>query len=135
MKPRFADSSYFIALLSPRDSLHKQAVRLFEDVGAPLLTTDWVLCEVAASFSQTVNRHLFGSLVESLKNSDDAIIEVAVHDQFERGCDLYLSRPDKEWSLTDCISFLVMSDHGISEALTADRHFEQAGFTPLMKIA
>jgi len=45
---------------------------------------------------------------------------------------LYQNRPDKNWSLTDCISFVVMQEHGITEALTADRHFEQAGFVPLL---
>ena len=46
----------------------------------------------------------------------------------EEGLGLYESRPDKEWSLTDCISFVVMKKEGIVEALTEDRHFEQAGF-------
>ena len=51
----------------------------------------------------------------------------------ERGFDLFSRRPDKEWSLTDCISFIVMSEEGITEALTGDHHFEQAGFTILLK--
>ena len=52
---------------------------------------------------------------------------------FQRGLDLYAARGDKEWSLTDCISFVVMGDHGIADALTGDHHFEQAGFTPLLR--
>jgi len=52
---------------------------------------------------------------------------------FQRGLKLYDERPDKEWSLTDCISFVVMKDEGISDALTGDQHFEQAGFIPLLK--
>lgn len=51
---------------------------------------------------------------------------------FQRGLAFYEERPDKAWSLTDCISFLVMSDEGMSEALTGDHHFEQAGFTRLL---
>jgi hypothetical protein len=50
----------------------------------------------------------------------------------ERGLDLYRSRPDKDWPLTDCISFVVMAQRGITEALTGDHHFRQAGFTPLL---
>jgi hypothetical protein len=57
----------------------------------------------------------------------------ATQELFDRGVALYESRPDKEWSLTDCISFVVMADHGITEALTGDRHFEQAGFVALLK--
>lgn len=52
---------------------------------------------------------------------------------FERGVELYHSRLDKQWSLTDCISFVVMSEEGIAEALTGDHHFEQAGFVALLK--
>jgi uncharacterized protein len=52
---------------------------------------------------------------------------------WQRGIELYAERPDKGWSLTDCISFVVMQDRGITDALTADHHFEQAGFTALLK--
>lgn len=57
----------------------------------------------------------------------------ASHDLFRRGLRLYFDRPDKEWSLTDCISFVVMGDEGLSEALTGDHHFEQASFTALLR--
>ena len=53
---------------------------------------------------------------------------------FDRGCELYTSRSDKEWSLTDCISFVVMKERGLTDALTPDRHFEQAGFKVLLSI-
>ncbi len=52
---------------------------------------------------------------------------------FEEGIQLYTNRSDKAWSLTDCISFVVMQREGITEALTGDHHFEQAGFTTLLK--
>jgi predicted nucleic acid-binding protein len=54
------------------------------------------------------------------------------HELFQRGVELFASRTDKEWSLTDCTSFVVMEEQGLSEALTADRHFEQAGFIALL---
>jgi len=56
----------------------------------------------------------------------------SAHDLWQRGADLYLHRPDKEWSLTDCVSFIVMEERGLTEALAADHHFEQAGFTALL---
>ena len=52
---------------------------------------------------------------------------------FQRGLRLYEERPDKEWSLTDCLSFVVMKDENLREALTGDQHFEQAGFIALLK--
>ena len=57
----------------------------------------------------------------------------ASHDLFQQGCELYFKRPDKNWSLTDCTSFVVMKEYGLTDALTTDHHFEQAGFTVLLK--
>jgi len=68
-----------------------------------------------------------------LENDDHVNIIPASHDLFRRGLELYFKRVDKEWSLTDCISFTVMSDEGLAEALTGDHHFEQAGFTILLR--
>jgi uncharacterized protein len=64
----------------------------------------------------------------------DLVVVEASHVWFERGLDLYCSRPDKEWSLTDCISFEVTREHGVTEALTGDRHFSHAGFVPLRAV-
>lgn len=52
---------------------------------------------------------------------------------YQAGFDLFAARPDKAWSLTDCISFGVMRERGLSDALTADHHFEQAGFRAVFK--
>jgi predicted nucleic acid-binding protein len=54
-------------------------------------------------------------------------------DLYEAGIELYRARADKDWSLTDCISFVVMEERGIADALTGDRHFEQAGFQAMLK--
>jgi len=55
------------------------------------------------------------------------------HEIFDQALDFYHQHHDKQWSLTDCTSFIVMQQRGITEALTGDRHFEQAGFTALLK--
>jgi predicted nucleic acid-binding protein len=55
------------------------------------------------------------------------------HSIYQAGFELFASRPDKGWPLTDCISFVVMTERGLREALTADHHFEQAGFRPVFK--
>ena len=79
------------------------------------------------------NRLLFLSLLEMLQNSPDIRIVSSSDDWFGRGVELYHQRLDKEWSLTDGISFAVMSETNLTEALTADRHFEQTGFRALLK--
>ncbi len=78
------------------------------------------------------NRAAFIKLFNVLR-SHDLVEVVSGDDWLERGVDLYARRPDKAWSLTDCISFVVMADRKLTEALTGDHHFEQAGFLALLK--
>jgi len=81
----------------------------------------------------TENRSAFLELLDMLNDSPDARILGPTPELFERGVELFRQRPDKEWSLTDCISFVAMHEAGITEALTGDHHFEQAGFRALLK--
>lgn len=130
--PVFADTSYFLALNTRRDRLHRQALALQASLNQPLLTTEWVLTEVADAMAAPATRARFAALMERLKSRSDVRIVSVSHEHFANGCTLYLQRMDKEWSLTDCISFLVMWQWGIRIALTADQHFAQAGFRILM---
>jgi predicted nucleic acid-binding protein len=129
----FADTFYFLALRNPRDQHHAAAKRITPNIrGGNLVTTAWILTEVADAMADPTDRGGFLPLMESLTKHKATIVEPTV-ELFRRGIDLYVARPDKSWSLTDCISFVVMQDHGISEALTGDHHFEQAGFVTLLK--
>ena len=132
MKPVFADTGFFLALLNSRDQHHRRAVELNGSLAAPLVTTNWVLLEVANALSATRSRAVFAQLRDRLRSTPGATILPADENLFDAGCSLYSSRPDKEWSLTDCISFVAMSGEELSDALTADHHFEQAGFHALM---
>jgi predicted nucleic acid-binding protein len=133
MTPVFADTFYFLAFVNPRDAAHQREMDFSKNSSAPMLTTTWVLTEVADGLANTPNRHLFRAILEDLEHSSADVIVWPDESLFRRGANLYDSRPDKEWSLTDCISFVVMQDQGILEALTGDHHFEQAGFTALLK--
>ncbi|MCG3200026.1 MAG: hypothetical protein GHCLOJNM_04555 [bacterium] len=132
MSGAFADTSYFIALLSPRDELHLEATHLSRVYDARILTTEYVLLEVANWLSDSGDRRLFSALLGDLRASPRVQILESSPELFEMGVRMYHERPDKDWSLTDCISFVVMERHGLSEALTADHHFEQAGFKNLL---
>ena len=127
----FADACYFLALSLRRDRLHQQALALAA-VNRRLLTTDWVLAEVAAALAAPLTRSRFTALMSGLKARDDVTIVPARNRHFKMGCALYAQRKDKGWSLTDCISFLVMWRYGLTSALTSDKHFSQAGFQILM---
>jgi len=133
MKTVFADAFFFFALVNPRDAAHSAAVALARARPGRLLTTAFVLIEVADGLVTTPDRSLFQEILADLEQKPGATIVPPTQDLFERGIGLYISRPDKQWSLTDCISFVVMKEHDITEALTADHHFEQAGFVALLK--
>jgi hypothetical protein len=133
MITRFADTFYFLALLNEDDEAHTHAAAFSQDLGSRLVTTDWVLVEIADALAAPAQRPAFLALWNEV--CDHPAIEVipANRELLERGIDLYRRRPDKQWSLTDCISFVVMSERGLTEALTGDHHFEQAGFRALLR--
>lgn len=137
MRPVFADSGYWIALWRGRDALHEQALTLAESLGAttPVVTKQLVLIEAldAMSGAGEVHRRFVVQMVRELEQNPD--IEIIAHTaaQFDAALQRYEARPDQTWSLTDCASFLVMEERGITEALAHDRDFEQAGFVALLR--
>ena len=128
MNVLFADSYYWFALANPRDARHAAAKR-YAGIAAKLVTTAWVVTELADGFCKVANRPAFLQLVRLVRS--DPFHEVVPADQslMDEGLALYMARPDKDWSLTDWISFVVMQEQGVTDARTADHHFEQAGFT------
>ena len=132
MNAVFADTVYFLALMNPADQWHPHAKALSLQPPGSLLTTEFVLMEVGDGLSQPENRRPFARLLELLHAQADVEIIPASSELFRRGCDFHGQRPDKEWSLTDCTSFVVMKERDIDQALTSDHHFEQAGFRILM---
>jgi predicted nucleic acid-binding protein len=129
----FADTYYFLALRNPKDEGHAKAVAATSRL-APrqLVTTTCVLTEVADALAKPANRSGFAELMEMLAANPDVAIVPPTQSLFDQGVSFYNARPDKEWSLTDCISFVVMTQLSITEALTADHHFVQAGYKILL---
>jgi predicted nucleic acid-binding protein len=132
MKTTFADTFYYLALLNPGDAAHPRAVAASEGLSGRLVTTAYVLTEVADALAAPRDRPRFLALLQTLEVDPDVTIVPASDALFRRGVDLYRQRPDKDWPLTDCISFVVMRDFGATEALTGDRHFQQAGLVALL---
>lgn len=129
----FADTSFYLALLNPRDVAHRNATRVGEQLHLPVLLTDFVLLELGNSLSRVGQRELFSKLAPHLHSHPTVQIVPASRDLLDRGFDLFSRRADKDWSLTDCTSFVVMREAGLTEALTTDHHFEQAGFRALLR--
>jgi len=132
MTPVFADTSYYLALFNRHDRWHEEALAWSKASERPVVVTEFVLVELGNAFCHGRARPQFLALVQTLRADPSIAIVAASSALFDRGLRLFGDRPDKDWSLTDCISFVVMRDEGITEALTADHHFEQAGFTILL---
>ncbi|HWY87314.1 MAG TPA: PIN domain-containing protein [Gemmataceae bacterium] len=131
MKQTFADTFFFLALLNPRDQAHRQAHEIGHVLEGRLVTSEYVLIEVGDAMSRPLDRSRFLSLVDTLATDPEAEVVAADTRLLSEGIDLYRNRPDKDWPLTDCLSFVIMARRGITDALTGDEHFRQAGFNPL----
>ena len=132
MKAVFADTFYFLALLNERDAAHKRAVAASRAPGLTLVTTEFVFLELADALCKPPQRDEVPALLNVVETDPAFRLVRATSELIQRGRKLYRERADKDWPLTDCISFVVMQDQGLSEALTADHHFEQAGFKALL---
>ena len=127
MKPVFADTFFYLALLNSTDSAHRQVMKFASEYQGHMVTGEWILTELADGMLSPGRRRALAPFLEGLMT--DPKTEIIAWDSglFHAGFRLYASREDKYWSLTDCISFEVMHRRQITKALTADRHFEQAG--------
>jgi predicted nucleic acid-binding protein len=132
MKAAFADTFYFLALLNERDAAHQRAVFASRTPGLILVTTEFVLLELADAMCKPGQRQEALALWDVVRTDPAFRVIPGTTELIERGRDLYRGRSDKEWLLTDCISFVVMRDEHLTDALTGDHHFEQAGFRPLL---
>ena len=132
MSTVFADSFYFFALLNKHDEAHAKAVASI-DYGHQIVTTEWVLIELADGLARSRRRNMFFETRQELLADENVEVVPLRMELYEEGVNLYADRADKEWSLTDCLSFVFMRRSQISEALTGDHHFEQAGFVALLK--
>ena len=132
----FADACFWIALLNPRDAWHETAQLLHEEYFArPILTSEMVLAEVLNFMAKygTQNRLATVDLIRRFGRDLSVDVEPQTSLQFWNAVDFFNARPDQEWGLVDCASFLLMAEKGIQDVLTNDHHFTQAGFTILMQ--
>lgn len=132
----FLDTAYAIALASPRDQLHSRAEELAEQIQAgavKLITTRAVMLEIGNALSKLRYRRAGTALLNALEADPNVGIVPLTESIFLQAVQLFQGREDKEWGLTDCVSFVVMQERKIVGALTADEHFIQAGFQALLR--
>lgn len=131
----FLDTSGWFALLNEDDALHKVAQELWLEIGERnpwIVLTDWIVAETGNGLARTAARKNFAGSVRRLRGWPRVRLIQVTPELRDRALELYSDRLDKTWGLVDCASFLVMSEHGVFDAFTTDRHFEQAGFTCLL---
>ncbi len=132
----FADTSALHTLADPDDALHQAAVALSQELRRQrvrLVCTDYIIAELVGGLTGRLPHHQILAFVDGLLNSPFLTIAHIDRARAAAGWALYRSRPDKLWSLTDCISFIVMAALNLQDAFTHDRHFEQAGFRAMLR--
>jgi uncharacterized protein len=129
----FLDTAFIQALLNPRDDFHDQAKKLFPQVRSAnkVWITEAVLVEVGNALS-AFNRPGAVKFIQLCYSTENIQVVSISTELMMQALSLYNSRSDKLWGLTDCISFVVMQQHNLIDAMTSDRHFVQAGFHALM---
>jgi len=128
----FADTGYWLALTNADDQLHERAHVLATTIPSRLVTTEAILLEIGDALANQRFRVLAIALIADIRSDPDIEVISLSQELFETGFRLYAERADKGWSLTDCVSCVVMGERGIREALAADQHFIQAGFRALL---
>ena len=131
--PIFLDTLFVVGLVNRRDQYHRQAIELSEQLeGSSFLTTDVMLLEIGNALAKGYKQESIKIINEFLQSEDTEIIHLNPV-LFQQAFKLYQTRHDKKWGFIDCVSFVVMKEKGILQALTFDKHFTQAGFQPLMR--
>lgn len=124
MNPVFVDTAAWIALINDKDGLHSQARRVYTDLvrrKVSFVTTEFVFLEVADALSSPLMRLRTVAFLNRLR--EDLIEIIPVNSGLlDKAWSLYSRRPDKGWGLTDCTSFVVMGELGLTEAFTSDQH-------------
>lgn len=131
----FIDTSYIYALTNPRDQWHQKAndwrIKI-RDKKSFLITTEFILTEIGNGLSSLKFRRDAVKIIHLLEENPYVEIVPATSELFKQALKLYEQRQDKNWGLTDCTSFVVMSENKLNDALTTDEHFRQAGFNALL---
>ena len=130
---KFVDTAFVIAWVNADDALHTKAIELLNAYKkSPWLTTDCILLEIGNSLARNFRAKAVETIQNFLTAEEVTIIELNTH-LFSQAFELYRTYDDKTWGLIDCVSFVVMKEYGITDALTNDKHFRQAGFNALMR--
>ena len=129
----FAHTAFYLAVSNPEDQWHSIAMEWSQNEQLRAVTSEFVMMEVANGVSSTPARQKFGALLRDVRVNRRVRLVRASQGLFNDAAVLYQRRPDKQWSLVDCSSFILMQRFRLGDALTTDHHYEQAGFRALLR--
>lgn len=132
----FLDTSFSIAIAIDKDQLHERALELADQIETEdiqIYTSQAVVLEIGNALSKLKYRQSAIGIIQSLNSDQNTSIISLTDELYDEAFELFRARKDKEWGLVDCVSFVVMRERGINDALTADEHFIQAGFRALLR--
>ncbi len=136
MRTVFGDTGYWIAISRRADGLHQRARLVAQQIGdVRIVTSEMVLIEYLNEMSKhgEQQRRMAVETVNDLRNDDNVEIVPVTSEQFWEAVQYYDSHRDQRWSLVDCVSFMIMGEKKIQNALAHDRDFWSAGFRPLLR--
>jgi predicted nucleic acid-binding protein len=133
VKPIFVDTSGWFTAASRRDHDHAAVKQYLKESTRPLLTTDYVVDEVATLFLSRLGHASAVRFLNSLQASPRIELVYLKRQSIEAAMRLFRERPDKGWSLMDCTSFVIMKELGLDTALALDEHFRQRGLSPFQR--
>ncbi len=131
----FIDTSGWIAIVAKTDSLNAKATQIYKELletEVEFVTHQGILLEVGNSLSSENLRKIALGLKQNIEDSPRIKSVELDQELYNAGWELFEQRADKDWGIIDCINFVVMQENDITEAVTADKHFEQTGFTELL---
>ena len=132
----FLDTSFSIALPVATDELHQRVLELTKQISngkTRRITTQAVILEIGNALSKLKYRQFFVKIIEHWEADPNVMIVPLTNELYTKAFELFRSRLDKEWGLVDSTSFVVMQERKITDALTADEHYTQAGFRALLR--
>ena len=132
----FVDSAGFLALWDASDEYHAAAVRLQEELVRKhrrFVTSEYVVDETVTLLLVRHSHRAAADFLDTVERSETLRLEWIGPERFHAASALFRRHADKEWSFTDCVSFMLMRELRIRDAFTTDHHFKQAGFAPLLK--
>ncbi|MBA2747624.1 MAG: type II toxin-antitoxin system VapC family toxin [Tatlockia sp.] len=124
----FIDTGFVLARINPNDQYRQEAVKLAHRFkNTPAITTEAILLEIGNAMARKYKSQAIEFIEDCLTSDEIEVVKITPH-LFNRSLTLYKKYQDKEWGLVDCLSFVVMLEKGVTQALTFDKHFSQAGF-------